>query len=139
MTYKFEVTSRFDDAERAAIFDPLIEFNTAKAGEADYVPLNVLLRDNNDKVVGGLWGHTDFGWLHIELLFFPENLRGTGWGKTAVSNAELEAVSRGCVHAWLDTHEFQARAFYEALGYTCFGELPDYPKGFARYFMRKIL
>jgi hypothetical protein len=25
--------------------------------------------------------------------------------------------------------EFQARGFYERVGYACFGELPDYPKG----------
>ena len=32
-----------------------------------------------------------------------------------------------------------ARGFYEKLGYTCFGELPDYPVGFSRYFMKKAL
>jgi len=39
----------------------------------------------------------------------------------------------------VDTHEFQARPFYERLGYTCFGELNDYPKGFRRFFMWKRL
>jgi hypothetical protein len=48
-------------------------------------------------------------------------------------------VQRGCHNAWLDTFEFQARGFYESLGYECFGELPDYPKGHARYFMKKAL
>ena len=43
--------------------------------------------------------------------------------------AEREAVQRGCHGAWLDTFEFQARGFYERLGYTCFGELPNYPAG----------
>ena len=37
------------------------------------------------------------------------------------------------------TFEFQARGFYERLGYRCFGELNDYPTGFARYFMKKAL
>ena len=43
------------------------------------------------------------------------------------------------VCAWLDTFEFQARGFYERLGYTCFGRLEDYPPGFARYFMKKTM
>jgi hypothetical protein len=56
-----------------------------------------------------------------------------------MSRAESEAIVRGCHHAWLDTFEFQARGFYERLGYRCFGELNDYPTGFARYFMKKAL
>jgi len=39
---------------------------------------------------------------------------------------------------WLDTFEFQARGFYERLGYTCFGELKNYPTG-SRFFMSKRL
>ena len=51
--------------------------------------------------------------------------------------AESESITRGCHSAWLDTFEFQARAFYERIGYVCFGELPDYPVGFSRFFMKK--
>jgi len=56
-----------------------------------------------------------------------------------MKRAEAEAIARGCRGAWLDTFAFQARPFYEQLGYTCFGELNDYPTGFARYFMNKAL
>lgn len=28
--------------------------------------------------------------------------------------------------------------FYERLGQGCFGERPDYPLGFSRYFMKKV-
>ena len=53
--------------------------------------------------------------------------------------AEAEAVVRGCHGAWLDTFDFQARGFYEKLGYTCFAELPEYPIGHSRFFMKKPL
>ena len=134
----FEITSRFDSDERKAILDPLIEYNDKFAGNANYIPLNVLLK-KDDTVVGGLWGNSAYEWLHIELLFLPENLRGKGIGKSTVLKAETEAIARGCKHSWVDTHEFQAKGFYQTLGYSCFGELPDYPKDFARYFMRKNL
>lgn len=52
--------------------------------------------------------------------------------------AEAEARRRGCHHAWVDT-QFGARGFYERLGYVAFGELPDYPPGFVRTFLRKTL
>jgi len=69
----------------------------------------------------------------------PESMRGKGLGTQIMGQAEAEARARGCHSAWLDTFEFRARGFYEGLGYSCFGELPDYPVGFSRYFMRKAL
>src|SRR5690606_29744338 len=105
----------------------------------DYRALVVTLTDPEGKVIGGLWGRTAYSWLFVELLFVPEHLRGRGLGKTLLQQAEQEASKRGCRNAWLDTYEFQARGFYEHLGYRCFGELPDYPPGFSRYFLTKRL
>jgi len=69
----------------------------------------------------------------------PESLRGRRIGSDLLSRAEAEARTRGCSNVWLDTFEFQARGFYERLGYRCFGELAEYPPGFSRYFMTKVL
>ena len=90
-------------------------------------------------MVGGLWGRTAYEWLFVELLFVPESLRGRGVGAELMLRAEAEAIARGCHGAWLDTFAFQARRFYERLGYSCFGELNDYPVGSALYFMKKAL
>jgi hypothetical protein len=40
---------------------------------------------------------------------------------------------------WLDTYSFQARGFYERLGYTVFGTINDYPPGHSRFFLTKTL
>jgi GNAT superfamily N-acetyltransferase len=131
-----------DDAQpavREAIVGPLVAYNTQKTGTNDSRPLVLAIHDLSGKVIGGLWGRTAFGWLFIELIFVPEALRGRGTGAELMSRAENEAIVRGCHSAWLDTFEFQARGFYERLGYTCFGELNDYPAGFSRYFMKKAL
>jgi hypothetical protein len=53
--------------------------------------------------------------------------------------AESEAVNRGCASSWLDTFSFQARGFYEKLGYRVFGELCDNPPGHTRFFLKKSL
>jgi GNAT superfamily N-acetyltransferase len=99
----------------------------------------MVVEDSEAGLVGGLWGRTAYDWLFVELLFVPESLRGRGLGSELMKRAEDEALGRGCHSVWLDTFEFQARGFYERLGYTCFGELPNYPTGSARYFMRKAL
>ena len=135
----YELTSRFDEEERKAIFDPLVKYNRLHAEDPNYLPLNVLVYEKPQHPVGGLWGHTAYGWFVIELLFLPERMRGQGNASSILHAAETEAMQRGCKNAWLDTHAFQARGFYESNGYNLFGELPDYPAGHARYFMQKAL
>jgi len=56
-----------------------------------------------------------------------------------MEQAETIAREAGCTGIWLDTYEFQARGFYEKLGYTLFGTLDDYPVGQRRFFMQKRL
>jgi hypothetical protein len=41
--------------------------------------------------------------------------------------------------AFLDTFSFQARPFYEKLGYHVFGMLENHPAGHQHYFMTKQL
>jgi hypothetical protein len=51
---------------------------------------------------------------------------------------ERHACTLGTRRAALWTYEWQARGFYEKLGYTVFGTL-SYPAGPNRYFMQKDL
>jgi GNAT superfamily N-acetyltransferase len=102
-------------------------------------PLCIAIKDEHGNIVGGLWGHTACGWLFTELLVVPQESRGAGLGTQLMSMAEAEAVQRGCHSAWLDTHEFQAKGFYEKLGYTEFGRLENFPTGYARHFFQKKL
>ena len=139
MEFAVRLTDVADESIRKALLDPLVAYNQAKTGRNDHRPLVLAVEDPDRKVLGGLYGRTAYDWLFIELLFIPESLRGRGIGSELMGRAETEAVARGCHGAWLDTFAFQARAFYERLGYSCFGELNDYPLGSARYFMSKTL
>lgn len=139
MDYTLSITDVADDELRKAVLAPLVEYNASQAGPSQGRPIVVLVKDPTGAIVGGLWGHTGYEWLFTQLLVVPAALRGRGVGTEIMQLAEREAVQRGCHSAWLDTFEFQARGFYEGLGYECFGELPNYPTGFARFFMKKAL
>jgi GNAT superfamily N-acetyltransferase len=139
MTFTIRTTDAPDEACRHGILAPLVAYNQSKTGRNDIRPLVLRLDDAEGRVIGGLWGRTAYDWLFVELLFVPDELRGQGVGTDLMRRAEREALARGCHSAWLDTFEFQARDFYERLGYTCFGELSDYPAGNRRYFMKKAL
>nr|WP_246728573.1 GNAT family N-acetyltransferase [Microvirga terricola] len=84
-------------------------------------------------------GRTASGWLAIELLFVPDQLRGLGLATRMIAMAEDEARRRDCHSAWLDTLNPKAAVLYERLGYVRFGELPDYPVGNSRVFLQKKL
>ncbi|CAB3757336.1 GNAT family N-acetyltransferase [Burkholderia puraquae] len=139
MTFTYEVTDAGDADVRKQIVAPLIRFNESQAGPNDFRSLAVVVTDGEGAVVGGLWGSTAYGWLHVDLLVVPEAARGQGAGTRIMDLAEAEAVARGCHGAWLDTFDFQARPFYEKRGYVRFGALPDYPAGHTRIFLTKKL
>lgn len=139
MAYTLEMTAAPDETAFNAILDAVVDYNTRMAGPSGHRPLAILIKNGSGAVTGGLWGGSGYGWLFIKLLFVPEALRAGGLGARLMAMAEQEAVQRGCRGIWLDTYAFQARGFYEKLGFRCFGELADYPVGFSRYFMCKTL
>ncbi len=105
----------------------------------DRVPLAVALRDPEGRRVGGLAGHTLFGWLSIELLWVDPAARAAGHGRRLLAAAEQEALRRGCHHARVDTYSFQAPGFYERCGYARIATLADFPRGHQRHFYAKAL
>lgn len=139
MEYTLTLTDETDDLTRGRILDPLVKYNVSRAGPSNSRPLIITIRNTSNETVGGLWGDTGFQWLFTQFLAVPETLRGKGLGTRIMLMAEKEAIFRGCHSAWLDTFEFQARGFYERIGYECFGQLRDYPPGFSRHFMKKNL
>lgn len=72
-------------------------------------------------------------------LWVAQAARGAGHGTRLVRDAEAYARARGAVGATLETHSFQARPFYERLGYEVFATLDGYPRGHAKFFLRKDL
>ncbi len=99
--------------------------------------LAIPINDSEGVVTGGFWGCTLFQWLHVQLLFVPETLRGRGVGSALMTAAETEARKRGCIGAHVTAFSFQADGFYEKLGYTRFGLLDDYPPGHTMRYLRK--
>jgi GNAT superfamily N-acetyltransferase len=125
------------DCER--VLDGVRSHNRRHAAPPNFAPLAVFARDAGGTLVGGLVGETGWEWLHVQLLWVSESLRGRGVGRRLLRSAEAEAATRGCRQAYLDTLDFQARPFYEREGYTLFGVQDDYPPGHQRFFLHKPL
>ena len=136
----FEVTDAPPTVALEAIGNGLTAFNAADVGPSERRPLAVLVGGPEAKGQrGGLNGYTGWGWLFVQWLWLPEDLRGRGLAGKLLQAAEDEARRRGCHSAWIDTFNPQARRAYERQGYQAFGELADFPIGRTRVFLKKSL
>lgn len=137
--YSISLETDPTNVEMQAVVRGLVQFNVSRAEDENWQHLVLLLRDSAGDLQGGVLGQTHWSWLFISHLWIAEPLRGQGYGRSLLTRAEEEALRRGCGHAHLDTFDFQARGFYEGLGYTVFGQLADFPLGHTRYFLQKTL
>ncbi|WP_046756437.1 GNAT family N-acetyltransferase [Kordia jejudonensis] len=99
----------------------------------------VFAKNAKGKTVGGIRANAYWNYCIIELLWLSEETRGLGIGKKLIEATEKFASEKGFNYIRTETVSFQARPFYEKLGYTVFGELPDYPKGHTTYCLFKAL
>jgi len=97
----------------------------------------VTLRDAAGALVGGLRAVPNLGACEVRAVWIDPDRRG-GAGRRLMDALEAEAARRGYAFVFLDTYDFQARGFYERIGYTAFSEL-DYPDGTKRFWLRKAL
>jgi ribosomal protein S18 acetylase RimI-like enzyme len=128
-----------DPQDIRSVISQLVAYNKSQTGKDAYEPLAIWVRDTQNTIVAGLIGETYLEWLYISHLWVTEALRGQGYGRKLMLNAEEVGKQRNCYHVYLDTFSFQALGFYESLGYEIFGVLEDFPPGHKRYFLQKNL
>jgi ribosomal protein S18 acetylase RimI-like enzyme len=130
-----------DNADTAkAVQQGLEAFNREIIGmEIVVAPLILAVRDENGKLCGGIVARTYTDSLYFDTVWVDQALRGAGHGRAMMMKAEDEGRRRGARHAWLATLSWQARPFYEKLGYRVFGEIPLLDGKHTRYFMQKQL
>jgi len=133
------VTATPSEAELSAIGQGLSAFNEAEVGSSNNVPLAVLLRGEDGRLIGGISGYTAWGWLYVRWLWLEESHRGKGLAIAMLVAAEAEARARGCHGSYIDTFNPIALKVYQRAGYRPFGELPDFPQGRTRTFLSKAL
>lgn len=99
----------------------------------------VFAKDDSGNVVGGIRATAFWNYCIIELLWLSEATRGKGIGSKLINETETYAREKGFQYIRTETLEFQAKPFYEKLGYKVYGELDNYPKGHTTYCLVKEL
>ena len=138
-TYALTIEESPAAADQRALVQGLDEHAARHTPRPGFKPLGAFMRDERGALIGGAYGYVNWNWLFINLVWLSEAARGGGHGRRLILALEQAARERGCTHAHLDTFSFQARPFYEKLGYEVFSTLDDYPPGHQRFFMKKAL
>jgi GNAT superfamily N-acetyltransferase len=138
---QLSISSEWNKDQAMFVRRKLIEYNqenvTENVNEAINENVSVILKDDNDNILGGITGNIYWNCLHIDIFWIDKEIRGQGQGKRLLKAAEKLAKDNGCTLVKLDTFSFQAPDFYKKQGFEIFGILENFPEGFNQYHLFK--
>jgi ribosomal protein S18 acetylase RimI-like enzyme len=127
-----------DDKKR--VCDGLYEYNVAQTEsllQRPGIAIDLVLKDDNDQVMGGIFCDTFLYCLYIDVLWVDEKYRNLGYGKKLITEAERIAKESGCKFVHTTTFSYQSPGFYQSRGYETFAILDEYLDGIKQYFLKK--
>lgn len=114
------------------------------AYDAQFLPpenireISIVARNEKGEKIGGILANTRYATVYINTLWIDERYRRKGIGKMLLGQVEEQAKQMGCVGAALGTWEsFNARPFYEKLGYRVVSVSENSPSGQIGYWFNK--
>lgn len=138
-----EITTNPNDSDAKTISKGIIDFNHLKVPDLEpleaEVKFFVFAKNEESIVIGGVRATCFWNTMHIELLWLSEECRGKGIGKALIDSAENFAIEHNCEKVFVETTSWQAKPFYEKVGYKHIATLNDRPKGHASHYLTKDL
>lgn len=128
---RIEVTS----AESQELANRLGSEMTQSYGAREEAYISILIRQDDDGIIGGLNGLIHWRWLYIRHLWVEQNYRRQGYAKKLISAAKELAYKRNYIGVYIDTFDTNTAHFYENVGFKIYGEIPNFPAGLNRIFL----
>ncbi|WP_026691320.1 GNAT family N-acetyltransferase [Alteribacter aurantiacus] len=104
-----------------------------------YEQINLVLKDEEGNVKGGILAAVCWNWLEIDTLMVDAELRRSGYGTKLLQKIEQIALEKDCDFIKVDTLSFQALGFYEKHDYLVFGKIDGVGRDFTHYYLKKEL
>lgn len=138
--FHLKIIQQWEQSDREFIRKKVIEHNMKQIPDrlkTSVEMVSFILKDEEQKIVGGITGNMFWRHLHIDFLWVDKAVRGKGYGSKLLNKMENFALESGCRFIDLDTFSFQAPEFYKKHGFQVFGVLENHPEGFNQYFLQK--
>lgn len=97
------------------------------------------IKDESQTILGGCSGYIFYGSIYVDLLWVHEDLRGKNYGAQLMKHAEHLGKEKNCTMMTVSTMDFEARGFYEKLGFEVEFERKGFVKGHSMFFLKKDL
>jgi ribosomal protein S18 acetylase RimI-like enzyme len=131
-----------DETGKGEVYDLLLKniqaYNESHVGRYIRNFFALYIKSNN-KIIAALNGHSLGDNCFINLVWVNEECRHQGLGSKLFAQLESYARSKNCKMIQLETYDFQAKGFYDQLGYTAVATFKNVFMGHTRYFMEKVL
>ncbi|KIE04940.1 putative GCN5-related N-acetyltransferase [Candidatus Jidaibacter acanthamoeba] len=98
----------------------------------------IYTQNKEGKVIGGISGNLG-RYAKVAWAWVDEEYRSQKLGTKLFNELDKFAKSKGSRYILLETFEFQAKPFYEKIGYECIGTVKRLIEGYDCHFMRKEL
>lgn len=95
--------------------------------------------DDQNNFIAGIEGYDIYGGLYIDLLFVNNEHRKNGYGTKLVGKAIEFGTGLGCRFAYLSTMDFEAKPFYQKLGFEIEYIRQGYHNDSSMYYLKKQL
>lgn len=138
---KLKATFDSNETQRVGkiIGENLKKFNESKIGAYHFKPFSIYITNDEENIIGGLKGEIFEKVCMIQTVWVHEAERKRGLGSMLFKKLEEFAKESTCKIIQLDSAEFQAKQFYEKIGFSVVATLPENFKGYTTYILRKIL
>jgi len=136
------ITEETNDTDYKQVCQNLYDYNVKVTNGVLKIPgkdINLYLKDETGKVVGGIFCETWSYSLYIDVFWIADEYRHKGYGKTMILEAERLGKEMGCIFAHTCTFTYQSPEFYKGMGYEVFGINDEYPDGIKQFFLKKKL
>lgn len=142
MSHQYEIISQPTKEEVELIHQRVENYKTEQTqGEFNEpgITINLVLKDEEEQVIGGLIASTVFRVMHLDVLWVADEYRRCGYGRDLVLSAEKIGFENGCGASQTWTFAFQGPGFYPAIGYKHIGVYDGYPDGLTEHaFMKRL-
>lgn len=130
---QFTKTFWFDEAKKYinVLKEKLKNYRISQGVSQSVSKFTIFITTSDKKIIGGAIGEVenipDFGnWLNIHDVIIDENYRKHSLGRELFKQVDEYARSKDCRFLALWTGEWQARGFYEKVGFTTIATFPRF-------------